>query len=92
MPAVSAIVAQPCRRSCSLINEKPKGHYLLVTYEATYNGPERTADARADLSWSLTTNDNRILTPASVVSPAENQEWPTSVRSGARSRYKRCSR
>ena len=55
---------------------------MLVTYDATYNGTERTADAWADLTWTLTGSDNQILDVASEVTPADDQEWPSEARKG----------
>lgn len=63
-------------------NEPAQEQYLLVTYTATYNGTERTADASSDLSWSLTGTDSVVLDPASQVTPNENQNVPTQVRTG----------
>jgi hypothetical protein len=63
-------------------NDRPKGVYVLVTYEATYTGAERTADVWSDLTWSFTTTDARVNDPAYQVTPADNQEWPTEARSG----------
>jgi hypothetical protein len=66
----------------NMFNGKPKGQYVLVTYNATYNGSERTADAWVDLTWSLTTNDSQIHDPTSAVTPADEHSWPTSARKG----------
>ena len=63
-------------------NDRPKGQYVLVTYEATYNGTERTADASWDLTWTLTGNDHKIIETDDEVTPADAEEWPTSVRLG----------
>jgi hypothetical protein len=63
-------------------NDRPKGQYVLVTYEATYNGTEHTADASWDLTWSLTGNDNRIIENDGEVTPSDAEEWPTSARLG----------
>jgi hypothetical protein len=68
-------------RRANSFNDRPKGQYVLVTYEATYTGHDRTADV-SDLSWSLTTSDSQIHDPASEVTPADDQEWPTEARSG----------
>jgi hypothetical protein len=76
------IQASELIRKANSFNERPKGQYMLVTYEATYTGNERTADAWGDLTWSLTTSDSQIHDPASVVTPADAQEWPTEARSG----------
>jgi hypothetical protein len=63
-------------------NDKPKGTYVLVTYEATYNGSERTADAWMDLTWSFTGTDGQVNDTASAVTPADDQSWPTEARTG----------
>jgi len=68
--------------NANLFNDRPKGQYVLVTYEATYNGTERTADASWDLTWTLTGNDNKVIETDEEVTPADAEEWPTSVRSG----------
>lgn len=62
-------------------NDKASGQYVLVTYEATYSGAERTADA-SDLTWTFTGADQKVITEASQVTPADNEEWPTSARTG----------
>jgi hypothetical protein len=38
----------------------PRGQYVLVDYEDTYTGIERTADLMADLHWTFTTTDQTI--------------------------------
>ena len=63
-------------------NEPATHQYLMVTFTATYNGTERSADADSDLQWSLTGSDAVVLDPASVVTPYENQSEPTEVRAG----------
>ncbi|MDR7086594.1 putative lipoprotein YbaY [Aeromicrobium panaciterrae] len=63
-------------------NEKPKGQYVLVSFEATYNGSERTADIFSDLSWTVTGNDNQVNDSASAVTPADTAEVPTEARKG----------
>jgi len=63
-------------------NEKPKGQFVLVTYEATYTGPERTASARGDLSWTLTGNDSQILDTDWQTTPADDESWPDEARQG----------
>lgn len=62
-------------------NDEASGRYVLATYEATYHGDERTADLFA-LSWSFTTTDQEVHQPASVVTPLEDTDEPTSVRKG----------
>lgn len=69
--------------STNSFNDASKGQYVLVTYDATYTGAERTADADWDLSWTLTTNDAKILNHDYMqVTPADYQDWPTEARSG----------
>lgn len=68
--------------AANMFNDKPKGQYILVTYTAKYTGKERTADPEMDLSWSMTTPDQKVHDPASEVTPAEDQDWPTSTRTG----------
>lgn len=63
-------------------NDKPKGQFVLVTYEATYSGPERTADTFADLTWTLTTNDHKVWDTAYATTPADDQEWTSEARKG----------
>lgn len=63
-------------------NEKPKGQYVLVTYEASYNGTERTADTEADITWNFTTTDSQVHDEAAEVTQADNEEWPTEARKG----------
>jgi hypothetical protein len=74
--------AEAQMRAANQFNDRPKGQYVLVTYEATYTGPERTADAWMDLTWSFTTTDSQVNEPASGVTPADNEEWPSEARSG----------
>ncbi|WP_235734965.1 DUF4352 domain-containing protein [Nocardioides alcanivorans] len=62
-------------------NDDPRGVYVLVTFEAVYNGAERTADI-GDLSWRLTTSDNQVVETASQVTPADTEEWTRTVRTG----------
>jgi len=63
-------------------NDPPRGQFVLITFEATYTGSERTADAWADLTWSFTSADNKVSQTASAVTPADNQEWPEEARPG----------
>lgn len=67
-------------------NDAPKHQFVMLTYEAVYNGEERTASVDADLTWSLTTSDAQVLDPSSQVTPAENQNWPTTVRTSGTAR------
>lgn len=64
-------------------NPKPKGQYVLVTYEATYTGSARTADVRVDLRWTLTTRDNQIHEQAyRALTLADTDQWPNEARRG----------
>jgi len=63
-------------------NDAPKHQYVLVTYDATYTGAERTADAEWDLTWTLTTNQAKILDDVFEVTPADAQDLPTEARNG----------
>ncbi len=69
-------------RSANQFNDKPKGQYVLVTFEATYTGDERSSDIGADLTWSFTTTDAQVNDGASAVTPADSDEWPTEARKG----------
>lgn len=68
-------------------NDPPKGQYVLVTYEATYTGNERMSDVEWDLSWSFTDTDQKVSDYASVVTPADDEEWPSEARKGGTVRY-----
>lgn len=61
-------------------NDAPEGQYVLATYEATYIGSARTADAMMDLTWTFTGNDNQIYESSYAVEPGD--EWPSSARKG----------
>lgn len=63
-------------------NDPAKGQYVLVTYEASYTGQERTSDAMWDLTWSFTGADSQVNEPASVVTVADNESWPSEARRG----------
>lgn len=63
-------------------NEPPRGQFVLVTFEATYNGTDRKASTWVDLTWSFTSADGKISQTASQVTPADNQEWPEEARPG----------
>jgi hypothetical protein len=69
-------------KKANQFNEPARHQYMLVTFTATYNGTERTADADFDLNWTLTGNDAVVLEPASVVTAYENRSEPTEVRTG----------
>lgn len=66
----------------NMFNDKPKGQYVLVNYNATYTGDERIGDASMDLSWSFTDTANNVHDQAYQVTPADNQSWPTEARKG----------
>lgn len=63
-------------------NDRPRGQFVLITFEATYTGSERTANAWVDLTWSFTSADGTVSPTASAVTPADNQEWPEEARPG----------
>lgn len=69
-------------RAANSFNDRPKGQYVLVTYAATYTGPERTADIESDLTWSFTTADSQVNDQAYEVTQADDEKWPTEARSG----------
>jgi len=74
--------AAPLVAQANMFNDKPKFQYVLVTYTAKYTGPDRVGDTMADLSWTFTTNDQKVNDQASEVTPADDQEWPTEARHG----------
>lgn len=78
---VNINAAEPIKQA-NQFNDPAKGAYVLVTYEATYTGEERTADSFVDLTWTFTGTDNQVIETAYAVTPADNQEWPTVARSG----------
>ncbi|MDN5895223.1 MAG: hypothetical protein L0H93_14520 [Nocardioides sp.] len=63
-------------------NDKPRHQYVLVTYQAVYNGEARKASAEDDMSWSFTTSEAQVLEEADAVTPGDNQNWPYEVRIG----------
>jgi hypothetical protein len=67
----------------------PRGQYVLVDYEATNTGNERTADPMADLHWTFTTTDQTIHEQEFVrtAAPAVMAGKPTSARKGGTIRY-----
>lgn len=79
--------ADPILAKANMFNDKAKGRFVLVTWEATYTGTERTADVGMDLTWSFTTTDNKIHDEAMAVTPADNQSWPTEARRGGTVKY-----
>jgi hypothetical protein len=64
-----------------LYNSDPDHQYVLVTFEATYNGTDRTADAE-QLTWSLSGNDDSVYEVDYQTTPADSENWPTKVRPG----------
>jgi hypothetical protein len=69
-------------RKANMYNDKPKGQYVLVTYNATYTGDERTADVDMDLTWTMTGSDNKVVDNAYAVDPSDEQSWSTEARKG----------
>lgn len=77
-----ALNANDIINKANQFNDAPKGQYVLATYEGTYTGTERTADVVMDMSWSLTTTDNKVNDEAYQVTQADNEDWPTETRKG----------
>lgn len=73
--------ADPAIKKANQFNDSAQGHYVLVDFEATYNGDERTADA-SELTWTFTTSDADVLSEASAVTPKDSEAASTQVRSG----------
>lgn len=73
--------------SANPYNSKPKGQYVVLTYEAVYRGSLRTSDAYVDLTWQFTTPDNRLIDEDDEILPADNQNWSTEARQGGTVRY-----
>lgn len=73
----NALLAKP-----KYYNSAPDGQFVLVTFEATYVGADRTADIQFDLSWTLTTTDQQVHEQADPTTPADHESWPTEARSG----------
>jgi hypothetical protein len=68
-------------------NEKPaKGQYVLVDYSAVYKGSARSADASTALTWNFGGADGVVYDAASIVTRADNEEWPTEARKGGKIR------
>lgn len=63
-------------------NDPAEEQFLLVTFEATYQGTERSADVTSELDWSVTTSAQQILEEDDQVTPADNESWPTEARPG----------
>ncbi len=68
----------------NMFNDKPKGQYVLVNYEAVYTGSKRTADVESDLSWSFTDAKQVVHDEASVGTPASAKDAPTETRKGGK--------
>lgn len=67
-------------------NEKPDHRYTMFTYEAAYAGDARTAHVGADLTWSFTTGEAEVVETDDQVTPGDNQNWPSEVRTGGTAR------
>ena len=63
-------------------NDPARHRYVLVTFTATYNGSERTADTSGDLTWTLTGTDQTVLHEADAVTPFSSEDRSTTVRTG----------
>ena len=63
-------------------NARPKGQFVLVTYNATYTGTARSADVWSDLTWTLTTSDQQTHDIDYATTPADDESWPTTARKG----------
>lgn len=63
-------------------NDRAKGTYVLISFDATYSGSERTADAFWDLTWTFTTSDDQVRNTADAVTPSDSKESPTTARNG----------
>lgn len=74
--------AGPQIESANQFNDRAKGQYVLVTFEATYTGDERSGEAWLDLTWSFTTTDSQVNDQAMAVTQADDEEWPTEARPG----------
>lgn len=72
--------------AANLYNQEPDHQYLLVTFEAVYNGDDRTASVDADFTWSLSGNDNSVYETDYQTTPADNESWPSEVRTGGTAR------
>ncbi len=65
----------------------PMHQYALLTYEATYTGPHRTADVLNDLAWQLAPQQGPVIPAAGTSPPAVYAHWPTTVRRGGTVRF-----
>jgi hypothetical protein len=68
--------------NANMFNDKPRGQFVLVTYEATYHGKQRMGSPWIDLTWTLTGADHKVRDVATVVDPSDNQNWPEQTRAG----------
>ncbi|TYL55415.1 DUF4352 domain-containing protein [Nocardioides sp. BGMRC 2183] len=67
-------------------NEEPDQQYLLVTYQATYNGEARSASVDEDFTWTLAGNDNSVYESEYQTTPSDDESWPSEVRTGGTAR------
>src|SRR5688500_16599680 len=66
-------------------NEKPtNGQYVLIDYSAVYKGSARSDDASMALTWNFGGSDGVVYDAASIVTRADNEEWPTVARTGGK--------
>ncbi len=65
----------------------PVHQYALLSYEATYMGPHRTADVLNNLTWQLTPRHGPVVPAAGTSPPAVYAQWPTTVRRGGTVRF-----
>lgn len=63
-------------------NEAPTGQYVLVQYDATYNGDERSDDVLFSLMWAFLGSDGTVYEPAFAVDESDVDPWPTEARQG----------
>ena len=54
-------------------NDEPNGQFVLVTYQATYNGPDRSADVEEWTWWSFVGSDNVAYGESFEETPLEAQ-------------------
>lgn len=73
-------------RRADEFNDEAEGTFVLVTFEATYDGPERTAEV-GDLNWTLTTNDQQVHETDHQATPAGVEGWSHTVRPGGTARW-----
>jgi hypothetical protein len=65
----------------------PKKQYVLVTFEAEYDGPHGSGDVVGDLTWTVTGADNRSYDSSLTPPPAVYQNWASTVRASRTVRY-----